>query len=305
MKTLDVDIHQHDCERWLQQAPADSFHLTFLDPPFNQGKAYRLHDDKLDDDEYWQWMTDILKHLCAATEEGGAVYFMQREKNAERVLCSLREAGWKLRNLLIWRKMTSAVPCSHKFGLCYQIIAFAVKGRKPRIFNRLRVRARQKPHQKVAPQKKGVYVTDVWDDIREMTSGYFAGPEAIRNGDGERFHKQQSPLGLLARIILSSSMPGDVVYDPFSGTGTTLIAAALLGRKAVGVELDPVNVERIRERASLPREADVGAIAKLRELYSFTDNFAKVWGEGEPITRLGKNESTNISDLSTGEQNPL
>ena len=100
-------------------------------------------------------------------------------------------------------------------------------------------------------------------------------------------------------------MPGDVVYDPFSGTGTTLIAAALLGRKAVGVEFDPVNVERIRERASLPREVDVGAIAKLRELYSFTDNFAKVWGEGEPITRLGKNESTNISDLSTGEQNPL
>ena len=305
MKALDVDIHQHDCERWLQQAPADFFHLTFLDPPFNQGKDYRLHDDKLDDGEYWKWMTDILKHLRTATEDGGAVYFMQREKNAERVLCSLREAGWNLRNLLVWRKMTSAVPCSHKFGLCYQVIAFAVKGSKPRVFNRLRVCAKQKPHQKVAPQEKGVYVTDVWDDIREMTSGYFAGPEAIRNGDGERFHKQQSPLGLLARIILSSSMPGDVVYDPFSGTGTTLIAAALLGRKAVGVELDPVNVECIRERASLPREADVGAIGKLQELYSFTDDFAKVWGGDEPIAKLGKSKSTNIFELFAGEQNPL
>lgn len=278
MKKLSVDIHQNDCVEWLQQAVPDSFHLTFLDPPFNQGKEYRLHDDKLDDDEYWQWMTDVLKYLHTATVEGGSVYFMQREKNTEKVLRSLSEAGWNLRNLVIWKKMTSAVPCSHKFGLCYQVIAFAVKGNKPYVFNRLRVRARQKPHQKVAPKEKGVYVTDVWEDIREMTSGYFAGPEAIRNQDGERFHKQQSPLGLLARIILSSSMPGDIVFDPFAGTGTTPIAAALLGRKAVGVELDPVNVECILERANTPRKADVEAIGKLQQFYSFTDNFSQVWG---------------------------
>jgi DNA modification methylase len=73
--------------------------------------------------------------------------------------------------------------------------------------------------------ENGVYVTDIWDDIRELTSGYFAGDEAIRLENGERFHKQQSPIALLLRIILSSTQIGDTVFDPFAGTGTTLVTA--------------------------------------------------------------------------------
>ena len=279
---LAIDLHCGSCLEWTRQAAAESIHLSFLDPPFNQGKDYRQHDDQLDDGVYWQWMTDVLKATWDATAPGGWVYFMQREKNTEFVLRALREAGWSFRNLVIWQKMTSAVPCSNKFGLSYQVIASAVKGKSPRLFHRLRIPQPMRANYKHPPSPGGVYVTDVWNDIRELTSGYFAGDEALRTEGGDRFHKQQAPLALLARIILSSSKPGDVVFDPFAGTGTTLIAAALLGRQALGVEIDPQNAECIQQRAANPREADLAAMAKIHDNYVLTEDFASLWGGCQP-----------------------
>src|SRR5215216_791698 len=198
--------------------------LTFLDPPFNQNKEYAYHDDKLSSTQYWEMMDKVCQGTFDITSDGGAIYFMQREKNTENVLRCLHETGWTLQNLIIWKKKTSAVPVASKFGKHYQILAYATRGEKARVFNRLRISPPLPPNYKYE-RENGVYVTDVWDDIRELTSGYFAGDEAIRSDDGERFHKQQSPIALLLRIILSSSQTGDTVFDPFSGTGTTLVTA--------------------------------------------------------------------------------
>jgi DNA modification methylase len=123
-------------------------------------------------------------------------------------------------------------------------------------------------------RENGIYVTDVWDDIKELTSGYFAGNEAIRTSDGERFHKQQSPLALLLRIILSSTNIGDIVLDPFSGTGTTPVVAMQAGRKFISIELDPANVECIQNRTNNIREADI--IQKYYEDYICTENLSKI-----------------------------
>ncbi len=148
----------------------------------------------------------MMQTVCARvrelTAEGGAIYFMQREKNTEAVLKCLRETGWTLQNLIIWTKRTSAVPNTIRFGKQYQIIAFATKGKRPRVFNRLRIDLPLRPEHRYS-REDGVFVTDVWDDIRELTSGYFAGDEALRDNNGERIHKQQSPVALLLRIILS------------------------------------------------------------------------------------------------------
>ena len=102
--------------------------LTFLDPPFNQAKEYASHNDDMPEDDYWDWMKRVCKAVYGQTSEGGAVYFMQREKNSEQVLRCLREAGWTLQNLIIWKKLTSAVPMSRRFGKQYQVIAYATKG---------------------------------------------------------------------------------------------------------------------------------------------------------------------------------
>jgi DNA modification methylase len=249
--------------------------LTFLDPPFNQHKDYALHNDSMDDAEYWEMMKQVCRHTFEITNSGGAVYFMQREKNTEFVLQILRETGWEFQNLIIWKKKTSAVPVPNKFGKQYQVIIYATKGSKAKSFHRLRINPELPAHYKFQ-RENGLFVTDVWDDIRELTSGYFAGDEAIRTGSGERFHKQQAPIALLLRIILSSSVQGDVVFDPFAGTGTTLLVAHQLNRQAIGIEIDPKNALCIEERLAIIREADV--IQKYFNDYSCTENLHQIWG---------------------------
>jgi len=248
--------------------------LTFLDPPFNQGKEYDYFDDTLPEHEYWLMMQTVCARVRELTADGGAIYFMQREKNTEAVLRCLRESDWTLQNLIIWTKRTSAVPNTIRYGKQFQIIAFATKGKRPRVFNRLRIDAPLRPEYKYA-REDGLFVTDVWDDIREMTSGYFAGDEALRLPNGERAHKQQSPIALLLRIILSSTLLGDLVLDPFAGTGTTLVVAEQLGRPSVGIEIDPKNVELIQRRLEEQRDAD--SVLPLREYYRFTPDFERIW----------------------------
>lgn len=297
MKTpKDISLYCGDCAGWLKKAEPEKIHLSFLDPPFNQGKEYRKFNDKQEDAVYWRWMTEILAQTRAATADGGWIYFMQREKNAEFVLRSLRESGWNLKSLIVWKKKTSAVPCSKKFGLNYQIIAAATKGDSPRVFNRLRISPPLPAGYKFS-RENGLYVTDVWDDIRELTAGYFSGEEAIRTGGGGRFHKQQAPLALLARIILSSSRPDDVVFDPFAGTGTTLIAASLLNRRGTGVEIDPLNAKCIKSRISKPRAADIESMEKLYGDYICTKNLPEIWGADLSINGL-KPAADKISALS-------
>lgn len=266
--------------------------LTFLDPPFNQGKDYDYFDDTLPEHEYWLMMQTVCARVRELTVDGGAIYFMQREKNTEAVLNCLRGTGWTLQNLVIWTKRTSAVPNTIRFGKQYQIIAFATKGKRPRLFNRLRIDAPLRPEYKYQ-RENGLFVTDVWGDIREMTSGYFAGDEALRNHNGERAHKQQSPIALLLRIILSSTLPGDLVLDPFAGTGTTLVVAEQVERPSVGIEIDPKNVKLIHERLESKRKAD--SVLSLRDYYRFTPGLEQIW-RGEPVETRSRKPQLALFD---------
>jgi DNA modification methylase len=128
---------------------------------------------------------------------------------------------------------------------------------------------------------RGIYVTDVWDDIRELTSGYFAGEEPLRDKKGNRLHKQQSPVQLLLRIILSSSNPGDLILDPFAGTGTTTVVSEQFDRNSISIELDPENAEAIRSRLSARRAAD--DISQYYERYCYTPGLEKLWPCESPI----------------------
>jgi len=203
---------------------------------------------------------------------------MQREKKAEQVLRTLQNAGWIYQNLIIWKKKTSAIPCEFRYSKQYQIIVFATKTERPKVFNKLRIDPPIPPEYKYE-RANGVYISDIWDDIRELTSGYFAGDEAIRDEQGNRFHNQQSPIALLLRIILSSSMPDDVILDPFAGTGTTLAVAHQLGRKSMGIEIDPENVRIIEDRLNNPRPAD--DVSKYCGYYRFTSDLGKIWPDQE------------------------
>ncbi len=301
VEKMRCEIIQGDCEQLLKQNSSEMFDLTFLDPPFNQGKEYNIHNDEMSASDYWGWMKRVCKIIFDHTSEGGAIYFMQREKNAQFVLETLQSTGWTFQNLIIWRKKTSAVPCEARFGKHYQIIAFATKGKTPRVFNKLRIDPPLLVTEKYE-RPKGMYVTDVWDDIRELTSGYFAGDEPLRLENGERLHKQQSPIQLLTRIILSSSNAGDIVFDPFAGTGTTLVVAKQLERNSLGIEIDSMNVAHINKRLNESRYCD--NILKYRSDYFFTENLDDIWPkisienydkiEEKYMLKLRKYENLNV-----------
>ena len=268
------NILKEDCLKWFDNYLEENIHLTFIDPPFRQGKDYRFFDDNQPEEKYWEWLKEVLSKVYKITVKGGAVYFMQREKNTENVLRLLRETGWAFQNLIIWKKKTSAVPSEIRYSKQYQIIAFATKSGKPRVFNKLRVDLPIPPDYKYE-RPNGIYITDVWGDIRELTSGYFAGDEAIRDNKGDRVHTQQSPIALLLRIILSSTLPGDTVLDPFAGTGTTLVVAHQLERNSIGVEIDSEYVKIIKDRLNHLRPAD--DIMKFYDYYIHTPDLRDIW----------------------------
>lgn len=273
------NLFTEDCLKILQADHINEVHLTYFDPPYLQGKDYRYFDDDQSEDTYWTWIRDVLSNVYDLTAEGGAVYFMHREKQADNVLRSLNHTGWTFQNLIIWVKRTSAVPGKYRFSKQYQIIVFATKGERPRVFNKLRIDLPLRPEYK-HPRKNGVYLTDVWDDIREMTSGFLAGDEAFRDPEGKRAHKQQSPIALLLRVILSSTMPGDIVLDPCAGTGTTLVVATQLKRDSTGIEIDPSYVKICQSRLESLRPSD--SIQKHYEYYRFTEALSKIWGGTVP-----------------------
>lgn len=269
------EILQGDCLEYFKEGSIGEIHLTFFDPPYNQGKDYEYFDDEQNPEKYWAWIKEVLRGIYEVTVEGGAIYFMQREKNAEYILNSLRESGWTYQNLIVWRKKTSAIPSEYRFGKKYQVIGFATKGKKPRVFNKLRINPPLPPNYNYE-RKNGMFVTDIWADIRELTSGYFAGDEAIRDKEGNRIHKQQSPVSLLLRIILSSSLPRDTVFDPMAGTGTTLATAHQLRRNSIGIEIDPSYVDLIEKRMEVVRSAD--DVSKYYDDYRFTPDLDDIWG---------------------------
>ena len=229
-------------------------------------------------------MYDICKLAYEQSREGASIYFMQREKNACETIQTLTQSGWFFQNLIVWKKKTSAIPGAYRYGKSYQIVVFASKGRTPRVFNPLRIDPPVPEGYKLRP--RGIKLTDVWDDIRELTSGYFAGKEVLRDNQGERIHKQQSPIALLLRIILASTVPGDLVLDPFAGTGTTLVVARQLQRESVGIDLDPINVNHIVERLGEYRSVD--SIEKYKILYRHSEDLNQIWS----------NDTRPISDSS-------
>jgi DNA modification methylase len=249
--------------------------LTFFDPPFNQGKDYVWFSDNKSDVGYWQWVRKVCKLIRSITLEGGAIFFMQREKNLHRVIEVLHAAGWNCRNVIIWKKFQPPAPLGSNFGLQYQVIVYAIKGDSPRVFNTLRMDYPLLAHQKYE-RPKGLIVNNVWDDIRELSAGFLSGSEAFRDEKGERVHLQQSPIHLLLRIILSSTNIDDLVLDPTCGSGTTLITAKQLRRRYVGIEIDPNHVVLSESRLDSMREED--DIKQFYNYYRFTEDLEQIWG---------------------------
>ena len=261
-------IHHNDCVTGLKKLKDQTVDLAFADPPFNIGYEYDVYKDRKHSDDYlgWcgQWLTELVRVLKA---DGTLWLAIGDEYAAELKVLMQRELGLTCRSWVIWY-YTFGVNCKYKFSRSHAHLFHMVKDPEKFTFNADTIRvpsARQLVYGDRRANPKGRLPDDTWilrpQDIPEgfgngEDTWYFprvAGTFKERAG----FHGCQMPEQLLGRIIRASSCEGEVVLDPFGGSGTTLVVAKKLGRQYVGYELSEDYVKQIRKRLSKICSGDV------------------------------------------------
>lgn len=268
-------VHAGDCIRGMEQMPAGSVDLAFADPPFNIGYDYDVYDDRREADDYIEWSRKWISGVARVLKPGGTFWLAIGDEYAAelKVLCT-RELGLTCRNWVIWF-YTFGVHCKQKFTRSHAHLLYFVKDPKKFTFNSLDVRvpsARELVYGDKRADPDGRVPDDTWmippslgpdvvtregfilrpQDVAarfwpENDVWYFARVAGTFN-ERQGFHGCQMPEQLLGRIIRGCSNKGDVVLDPFAGSGTTLAVAKKLGREYVGFELSKDYAKKVNER---------------------------------------------------------
>lgn len=215
--------------------------LAFADPPFNIGYVYdRYHDDR-PGEEYVAWSRDWMAACVRVLKANGSFYIAIGDDYVADLRLIGRDLGLHLRNWIIWR-YTFGQNMKAKFCRSHTHILYFTKDPELFKFNDHLLRfpsARHTEYQDLRANPKGRLPDDVWDEFPRV-----CGTFKERAG----FHGCQMPEALLQRIVLASSDPGDVVLDPFIGSGTTAVAAKRVGRKYVGIDISEEYVAHTKKR---------------------------------------------------------
>lgn len=251
------EVVSGDCVARLADLPAGCVDLAFADPPFNIGYEYDRYDDRRARDEYLAWTDKWLAAVRRVLKPTGSVFVAIGDEYAAEMKLALDGLGLSMRNWIVWH-YTFGVSCTRKFNRSHAHIFYYVADPKHFTFNADTIRvpsARQTTYADRRANPLGKLPDDTWV-LRPQEDGSFFGPEddtwyvsrvcGTFKERGE--HPCQMPLALLERIVRVSSNPGDLVLDPFAGSGTTLAAAKKLGRDYYGVELSDDYVERVKDR---------------------------------------------------------
>lgn len=224
-----------DCLEVLSTIEDSSVDVCFADPPFNLEKKYTSYKDQKPAEEYLEWCKRWLSELVRVTKPTGTIFVHNIPKWLTYYACILNDIAY-FRHWISWDAMSN--PLGKTLLPAHYGILFYSK--EPKEFKFYEIRS---PHRKCRVcnsylkdygGKKdqmhpfGALVSDVWTDIHR-----------IRHNVRRDEHPCQLPIHLLERIVLMSTDAGDVVLDPFLGTGTSAIAAKALGRRYVGIELAP------------------------------------------------------------------
>jgi DNA modification methylase len=254
-----------DSIKILSEGPEAWVDLCFADPPFNIGYLYHNYDDEKDVKEYCDWSKQWMSAVYRALKPSGSFYLaIGDEFAADLCVIARREIGFHLRNWIIWH-YTFGQQTKKMFAKSHTHILYFAKDANPAniTFNADAVRvasARQTTYKDKRANSKGKVPDDTWflrpQEASEAEPGYFATECDTWNvsrvcgtfKEREGWHGCQMPMAVLDRIIRASSNPGDIVLDPFHGSGTTVVSAALLGRKYVGIDQSEEYVGYARKR---------------------------------------------------------
>jgi site-specific DNA-methyltransferase (adenine-specific) len=248
-----------DCVEQLRRLEAGSVDLAFADPPFNIGYKYDVYDDRKGADDYLDWTRSWTREVARVLKPNGSFWLaIGDEFAAELKVLVNRELGLSFRSWVIWY-YTFGVNCKSKFSRSHAHLLYFVKDPENFTFNTESIRvpsARQLVYADARANPKGRLPDDTWILRPQDVPGGFdplddtwyvprvCGTFKERAG----WHGCQMPEQLLGRIIKSCSNPGDLVLDPFAGSGTTLTVARKLHRRYLGFELSPDYAERARAR---------------------------------------------------------
>ena len=236
-------IYNGDCTEILtDKIEENSIDLVFADPPYNlsgNGLEWKENQtggdwsmvneewDKMTASEYIlftrKWISDCHKVL----KNNGSIYIACSYHNIGEVMIILKQLNYKINNIITWYK-TNAMPNMTKrvFTHSTEFIIWAVKG-KGWIFNYEKTKEINPEKQKNGRRKQ---MRDFWK------MPLVQGKERLRGKDGKALHPTQKPEEMLKRIILASSNEGNLVLDPFMGSGTTAYLAKILKRNYIGIE---------------------------------------------------------------------
>jgi len=248
-----------DCVAVMRMLPTASIHCIFADPPYNlqlRGELRRPDDSLVDGvDDEWDQFPDFATYDAFTREwlaecrrllrKDGTIWVIGAYHNIFRIGAMMQDLGFWILNDIVWRK-TNPMPNfrGRRFTNAHETIIWAARGRDSR--HRFNYQAMKALNEDV-----------------QMRSDWFiplcTGAERLRNQHGLKLHPTQKPEALLHRVLLASTGEGDIVLDPFLGTGTTAAVAKRLHRRFIGIERHPAYVEaawgRIRRVARASPES--------------------------------------------------
>lgn len=261
-------IEVGDCIALMERMPEASVDMVFADPPYNlqlDGDLTRPNNTKVDAvDDHWDRFASFaayddftrrwLRAARRVLRDDGTLWVIGSYHNIFRVGTALQDLQYWILNDVVWRK-TNPMPNfrGRRFTNAHETLIWAAKDKDARYtFNYAAMKALN-------------------DDL-QMRSDWLipicGGQERLRDADGQKAHSTQKPEALLHRAILSATRPGDVVLDPFLGSGTTAAVAKRLGRRYIGLEREARYAKLARARLAKiepPRDLETIATPSKRE----------------------------------------
>ncbi len=241
-------IYGGDCVEVMNSLPENSVDLIFADPPYNLqlgGDLQRPDNSQVDGvDDDWDkfdtfktyddfstaWLTAARRIL----KDSGSLWVIGSYHNIFRVGATLQDIGFWILNDVIWRK-TNPMPNFRgtRFTNAHETLIWCAKSQEAKYtFN----------YDAMKNLNDGLQMRSDW------SLPLCTGAERLKGEEGAKLHPTQKPESLLYRVILSATKPGDVVLDPFFGTGTTGAVAKQLGRSYIGIERDETYIKGARQR---------------------------------------------------------
>lgn len=219
------------------QVKDNSIDLIFADPPYNIGKNFNGRQDKWNSDrEYLEWCYEWLKLCITKLKDTGSLYVMTATQNMPYFDIFLRDK-LEILSRIVWYYDSSGVQAKRYYGSLYEPILFCVKNKQHYTFNAdsILVDAKTGSQRKLIDYRKAEPSTY---STKKVPGNVWEMPRVRYRMDEYEEHPTQKPEALLARIILASSNPGDLILDPFSGTFTTSFVAKTLSRRSIGIEIE-------------------------------------------------------------------